>query len=294
MLVIGGNLNETRSIRTEREKEGWTFIDFDLNKGAGGEYIYMHVVKTATDDPLLVHNEAELNEAVTLCANIRVVENITLTNVVDVYYPVTFSLDLYGHTIDRNLTASAGGNRLNAKQGIHAPESTTLNFWGQELNSGHLVANSDRKKHVAGIGENRKNHGNDSGFHGTINIHGATVENGVLTLTFGEAVKSIQAGIPYIVKWDSGEDIVDPVFKMVKVTNTPVPVQYGGVTFTGTFSPEGIYDTGQTVLYLGADNKLYKATRSLNINSFRGYFVLDASIQTRSVTRCELNTGEKE
>ena len=41
MLVIGGNLNETRSIRAEREKEGWTFVDFDLNKGAGGKYIYL-------------------------------------------------------------------------------------------------------------------------------------------------------------------------------------------------------------------------------------------------------------
>ena len=82
----------------------------DINNGAGGEYIYMHILKTAVDDPLLVHNEAELNEAVTLCANIRVVEDITLTNLVDVYYPVTFTLDLYGHTIDRNLTASAGGS----------------------------------------------------------------------------------------------------------------------------------------------------------------------------------------
>ena len=226
VLIIGGKLDETRSLRTQKENEGWTFVDHDLNKGAGGkyiylmykagssssgcitdfyirlsdsnvsgssatlshegrtyhlaacagpndfvngsrgdlnsgaggkyihlfytrdsyspgrvvskitfdgvstngvvanggsspcdlnngahgEYIYMHILKTATDNPLLVRNEAELNEAVKLCANIQVAQDITLTNTVDVYYPVTLSIDLYGHTIDRNLTASAGGS----------------------------------------------------------------------------------------------------------------------------------------------------------------------------------------
>ena len=95
-LGVGGNGNNSTG--------------YDLNNGAGGKYIYMHVSKAATTDPIEVQNEAELKEAITLDANIRIIDNITLTNVVDIYNPVTLTIDLYGHTIDRNLTASAGGS----------------------------------------------------------------------------------------------------------------------------------------------------------------------------------------
>lgn len=39
--VIGGTKDETKELKETLTKQGWTFIDYDLNKGASGDYIYL-------------------------------------------------------------------------------------------------------------------------------------------------------------------------------------------------------------------------------------------------------------
>jgi hypothetical protein len=97
-------------------------------------------------------------------------------------------------------------------------------------------------------------------------------ENGTLTLTFS-SVKSITAGQPYIIKWDSGDDIKDPIFTGVTIT-APQPGSVGGdFSFKGTFSPKTI--NGQNYLYLGAENTLYYPSSDVTIGAFRAYFKLN-------------------
>ena len=68
--------------------------------------------------------------------------------------------------------------------------------------------------------------------------------NGTLKLTFSD-VSSITAGKPYIVKWASGENISDPVFKGVTIDETaPAAVTFtnnandnGDCEFVGQYSP---------------------------------------------------------
>ena len=112
----------------------------------------------------------------------------------------------------------------------------------------------------------------------------ATVADGTVKLTFGPAVNAIEAGKPYIVKWEKGESIVEPVFKNVLMTSSTRPVNVSGVSFKGTYSPAALKTGDQTIIYIGAGDKLYIATdKNLKINSCRGYFVLDEGLETKAV-----------
>ncbi len=79
-------------------------------------------------------------------------------------------------------------------------------------------------------------------------LEGATVKtletssfrSGTLTLNFTkdeENLTSIEAGVPYIVKWTSGNPIADPTFENVTVSNTSRPVTTDEVSFAGLYAP---------------------------------------------------------
>lgn len=115
-------------------------------------------------------------------------------------------------------------------------------------------------------------------FEGTL-LEGATLRQltnavlteGKLTLTFGEA-ESLKAGVPYLVKWESGGDVIDPVFEGVTINNTINPVDNDILTFMGCYSTMQLESGDTSVLYLGSDNKLHYPTTDLDINAFRSFF----------------------
>ena len=47
------------------------------------------------------------------------------------------------------------------------------------------------------------------------------------------------------------------------------------ITFRGTLSPFAISGEDKTILYLGADDKIYYPKNAMTIGSFRAYFVLN-------------------
>ena len=86
-----------------------------------------------------------------------------------------------------------------------------------------------------------------SSFAGTP-LEGATVktlettgfQSGTLTLNFtseDDNLTSIKAGVPYIVKWESGDHITNPTFKDVTIDNTLSSVTTDEVSFAGLYSP---------------------------------------------------------
>ena len=105
---------------------------------------------------------------------------------------------------------------------------------------------------------------------------------GTLTLTFTNAgaVTEMEAGKPYIIKWNNtGQHLTenDLVFTGVTVSSTAADVSTEWVNFCGTYSPEFIYEDGTEKhnLYLGDDNKLYYPTATdFKVKSFRGWFML--------------------
>ena len=112
-------------------------------------------------------------------------------------------------------------------------------------------------------------------------VTGFESETGTLHLNFTTAT-NISAGTPYIIKWANGDNLVDPVFSSVNVTNAGlvdnIVSNDGYLKFKGTYSPKNIYTADKTFLYLGSDNKLYYPSgenmTSFNVNACRAYFEL--------------------
>lgn len=103
---------------------------------------------------------------------------------------------------------------------------------------------------------------------------------GTLTLNFKE-VSVLEAGTPYIVKWENGDNTEDttPMFRGVTVSGAS-PGEHtiasdGVVTFTGLYAPLSIGPDGDnTKLFMGSNNTLFYPNGEMSINAFRSYFQL--------------------
>ena len=71
-------------------------------------------------------------------------------------------------------------------------------------------------------------------------LESSAFESGTLTLNFtqdDDNLTQIEAGVPYIVKWESGNPVTDPTFENVTISNTLSPVTTDEVSFSGLYSP---------------------------------------------------------
>ena len=107
---------------------------------------------------------------------------------------------------------------------------------------------------------------------------GFNASTGELYLYFKTAT-SIEAGKPYIVKWDNGSNIVNPQFHYVTISSTaPHFISFNGGKFCGIYSPTDIYSSDHDKYYLGTDNQLNypdaEGMTSFTVNAFRAYFDL--------------------
>ncbi len=116
--------------------------------------------------------------------------------------------------------------------------------------------------------------------------NGFDVEDGTLYLWFKTATE-IEAGVPYLVKWDKAADydnnpsvydIVSPVFEGVTISNSTAQTVESStegletVQMVGTYSPVGVTADDKSILFLGDANTLYYSTVDRQIRSYRAYF----------------------
>ena len=77
---------------------------------------------------------------------------------------------------------------------------------------------------------------------------------------------------------DGSDNLVNPTFTGVTISNATASVETDHVDFIGTYAPNDIYTEEKTNLYLGADNTLYYPwsdnMEHFYVNAFRGYFQL--------------------
>ena len=107
-------------------------------------------------------------------------------------------------------------------------------------------------------------------------LKSSSFSKGILTLNF-ETATSIVAGQPYIVKWESGDHLVNPVFTNKAITYTLTDIETDIVTFVGTYAPVDFgTEENRSVLLMGATNNLFypNGQASSYVNAFRGYFRL--------------------
>ena len=117
-------------------------------------------------------------------------------------------------------------------------------------------------------------------FDGT-QLEGATVmtlastgfEDGTLTMTFADAT-SIEAGKPYIVKWTTGDNLVNPVFSNVLISAATANVETQYADFIGTYAYMDFTAEDKSILFLGAENTLHYPQSGASIGAFRAYFQL--------------------
>ena len=117
--------------------------------------------------------------------------------------------------------------------------------------------------------------------------NGLDAESGTLYLSFKTATQ-IEAGKPYLVKWESGTDIVEPVFTDVTITSTaPTAVVSATsgleeVTMTGNYSPVSVAANDQSIMFMGGDNTLYYTTTDRTLRCFRAHFGIESQNKVNS------------
>ena len=108
-------------------------------------------------------------------------------------------------------------------------------------------------------------------------LQSASVSGTTLTMNFAEA-QAVEANKPYLVKWTSGTNIVDPLFEGVTIARDvePVPTAFtdGSGEFVGTYQSVTLVAGDRTVLYLGNNNNVYYPASDLTLGAFRAYFRL--------------------
>ena len=127
-----------------------------------------------------------------------------------------------------------------------------------------------------------------------------------LTLTFSDNLTSIEAGKPYIVKWNptyddlygphNEVDVENPEFKNVTVgAATGSAIGSLLVDFVGTLSPVDVKANNKSLIYLGRNNKLHYTANDMTIGSCRSYFLLGTvDEEVSNAARIVLNFGDGE
>ena len=114
-----------------------------------------------------------------------------------------------------------------------------------------------------------------------------------VTLTFGEAVESLAAGTPYIVRLPEGatENLVKPLFVEATISKTLNDVAVTGGTFKGTYVRVDWNAPNTKVLFLQNNEFLYPDP-SAYVNAFRAYIELEDDVPVSAGAKIILDFGD--
>ena len=124
-------------------------------------------------------------------------------------------------------------------------------------------------------------------------------DNGEYThveLTFGDDVTTLQAGVPYIIKWEaSQENIVNPTFTGVLVKDVEEEVRTLSfadyqVQFIGYYDAFNITPENEDIFYMTAGNELKHTGQNRTLKSCRAYFQF--SEEAQKARQFVLNFGD--
>jgi len=133
-------------------------------------------------------------------------------------------------------------------------------------------------------------------------LSSASISGTTLTLTFGDAVTTLKAGTPYIIKWASGDNIVSPVFSGVTIDADADGNYDNGISgdnrvrFLGTYKSTTFDAEDKSILLLGGENKLYYPAAGAGIGAQRAYFKIgdDGALLARRLTAFNIDFGDDE
>ena len=137
----------------------------------------------------------------------------------------------------------------------------------------------------------------------------ASISGTTLNLTFGDAVTTLVAGIPYIIKWtkadgydqasEDARDIKNPVFNGVTIdaTDRSYDNDESGeeqVRFLGTYKSTTFDGMDNSILLMGGNNTLYYAGSGAGLGAQHAYFKIgeNGAMLTRQLTDFSIDFGE--
>ena len=127
----------------------------------------------------------------------------------------------------------------------------------------------------------------------------ASISGSTLNLTFADEVSVLEAGTPYIIKWDAAEtNIESPVFSNVTIDATDRSYDNAAegdarVRFMGTYESTAFDAEDKSILLMGGENKLYYPTTGAGIGAQRAYFKIgDGGALARQLTSFNISFGD--
>ena len=128
----------------------------------------------------------------------------------------------------------------------------------------------------------------------------ASITGSTLYLTFGDAVTTIEAGRPYIIKWTSGDAIVSPVFTKVTLSDADRSYDNGGsgayrVRFIGTYQSTVYGAEDKSILLMRDANTLRYPLNGATLGAMRAYIKLgDEAAPARQLANVSIDFGDEE
>ena len=139
----------------------------------------------------------------------------------------------------------------------------------------------------------------DSPLNGAIakTLTDAEVSGEHVSLTFGDAVDVLKAGVPYIIKWAEGNNISDPKFSNVLINKTEHLISLANVIFNGNYNAFNVTSADEGIYFMAAGDDTYdgilrKAAVGRTMKPFRAYF--DFSGIPATARQFILNFGDGE
>lgn len=108
------------------------------------------------------------------------------------------------------------------------------------------------------------------------------VENGELLLRV-YPTDAIEAGVPYLISWTAGENIVNPIFTSVTIAafEGKAVGENDDVKFVGIFAPDTFQLDDKTKLFMLANNQIaWSGYDGHSLKSFRAYFQTNTPVGT--------------
>jgi len=131
-------------------------------------------------------------------------------------------------------------------------------------------------------------------------LSAASISGTTLNLTFGDAVTTLTAGTPYIIKWESGVNIENSVFYGVTIDKTDRSYDNGQsgdirVRFLGTYKSTAFDSENKSILLMGGENMLFYPTNGAGIGAQRAYFKIgdDGALPARRLTSFSIDFGDE-
>ena len=108
-------------------------------------------------------------------------------------------------------------------------------------------------------------------------LSSASLNGSTISLEFDSPATELIAGVPYIIKWDEGDDIVEPVFEdviLAKGYNDFVS-EDNKITFCGTYAYTLFKKDVTTSLLMGGNNSLFYPLEGAKLGACRAFFKLN-------------------